>query len=251
MVEIKFKGTTESADLSGLTLSEARDQFKHKLGIPNKAVAWLNGKKISSVSEIDTVLHQNDILSFAAAKSRRTLIMVGAAVLALIVTGAVFARGFINSSATLSATAAASNFADVIQNPDISNISWTEIGMTKSSIAGPHSLFNIIPADGFTGDIGLTVTLANANQLIKYYRNLNLKLQLVHTSDNSTVDINDDGFANANDWVMLTLNNATVNIEDHTTGNVTIRLLGGSYASNAAASGSGSATPQLFCEVKQ
>lgn len=250
MVEIKYKGTIESADLAGLTLGEARDQFKHKLGIPNKAVAWLNGKKISVTSEIDTVLHQNDILSFAMGKSRKTFIMVGATLLALIVTGAVFARGFVNSTTTLSATTAASNFADVVQNPDYNNIAWTGVGMTKGTIAGPHSLFNIVPANGYTGDLALTVTLANTDQLIKKYRYLNLKLQLVNTSNNSTVDINGDGFANANDWVMLTLNNATVNIEDSTAANVTIRLLGGSYTSNAAGSG-GSATPQLFCEVKQ
>ncbi len=122
--------------------------------------------------------------------------------------------------------------------------------MTKSAIVGPHSIFNIVPAAGYTGDLSLTVTLANTNQLIKYYRNLNLKLQLVHTTNNSTVDINGDGFANANDWVLLTLNNAAVTIPDRTAGNVTIRLLSGSYTSNAASSG-GDASPQLFCEIAQ
>ena len=251
MVEIKYNGTIETADLAGRTLSEARDQFKSKLGIPNKASAWLNGRKISETSEIDTVLRQNDGLSFAVRKSRRTLIMVGAVVLALVITGAAFARGFVNSTASLGATVVSSNFADVVQNPDVNNITWKETGMTKSSIAGPHSIFNIVPANGYTGDLSLTVTLANTNQLIKYYRNLDLKLQLVNTSDNSTIDINGDGFANANDWVLLTLNNAAVTIEDRTAGNVTIRLLSGSYTSNAAGSGSGSASPQLFCEVAQ
>jgi hypothetical protein len=251
MVEIKYNGATEKAELAGLTISEVRDHLKNKLEIPHKAIAWLNGKKISTTSEIDTVLHQNDTISFAVKKSRKTFIMVGAAVLALIVTGAVFARGFTNNTATLSATVTSSNFADIVQNPDISNVTWTETGMAKSSITGPHSLFNIIPANGYAGDLALTVTLANTNQLIKTYRNLNLKLQLVNTSDNSTVDINNDGFANANDWVLLTLNNASVSIEDQTAGNVTIRLLGGSYTSNPSGGSGGSASPQLFCEVMQ
>jgi hypothetical protein len=250
MVEIRFNGATEKADLAGITLSEARDQYKSKLRIPNKAAAWLNGKKISAISEIDTVLRPDDAISFAIGKSRRTLIMAGAAVIALIITGSVFARGFTTNTASLGASTANSNFADIVQNADVNNITWKETGLAKGSIAGPHSIFNIIPAAGYPGDISLTVSLGNVNQLMKNYRDLNFKLQLVNTSDNSTIDINGDGFANANDWVLLTLNNAAVTIEDNTANNVTIRMLSGSYIANPTSSG-GSASPQLFCEVSQ
>ncbi len=251
MVLIRYRDRDEKVDAAGLTISEARDQLKSKLGIPHQAQACLNGKKISATSEIDTILRQDDTLSFAVGKNRKTSIMIGATVLALIITGATFARGFINSTVSLGATVSSSNFADVVQNPDVNNITWKETGMTRSSIAGPHSIFNIVPANGYPGDLSLTVTLANADQLVKYYRNLDLKLQLVNTSDNSTVDINGDGLTNANDWVLLTLNNAIVTIPDPTAGNVTVRLLGGSYTSNPSGVSGGSLSPQLFCEVAQ
>ncbi|HTY82078.1 MAG TPA: hypothetical protein VMB24_04790 [Dehalococcoidales bacterium] len=60
--------------------------------------------------------------------------MVGATLLALIVTGGVFARGFINSAATVGATISDSNFAEVSKSANFNNISYTEIGMTKGSI---------------------------------------------------------------------------------------------------------------------
>ena len=147
MVLIRYRDRDEKVDAAGLTISEARDQLKSKLGIPHQAQACLNGKKISATSEIDTILSQDDTLLFAVGKNRKTSIMIGATVLALIITGATFARGFINSTVSLGLrTVSSSNFADVVQNPDVNNITWKETGMTRNSIAGPHSIFNIVPA---------------------------------------------------------------------------------------------------------
>ena len=100
MVEIKYGDQFEVTDLAGQTVSEAREQFKAEFGIPDKAKAKLNGSKVKSSAEIDTVLNDDDKLTFAVSRSRMPY-LVGALLLALAVTGGVFAFGFINATTTI------------------------------------------------------------------------------------------------------------------------------------------------------
>jgi hypothetical protein len=252
MVEIKYKDCYEVADLAGQTVKDVREQFKAEFGIPDKARARLNGKKIKESSEPDTVLNQDGKLSFAVAKSRGAY-LVGALLLALAVTGGIFAYGFTNASTSLTANIANSNFADVSESPDSSNINWSVSGLSKGTIDAPHGIFNITPGTGYTGDLVVTVTLSNVDQLVKVYRTLALKLEMVNSSDNSTIDINESGTADSNDWVLLTLDNALVSMIIQGTDNTTVRVKGGYYVTQARpfAGWQGSASPDLFCEVAQ
>jgi hypothetical protein len=260
MVEIRFGDQHEIADLAGLTVGEAREQFRGEFGIPAKAQAKLNGDKVKKDVELDTVINDDDNLSFAVAKTNRGAYLIGAVLLALAVTGGVFAAGFINATATLNGTVKSSNFADVSANATgIGALSWTAYGAYRGSIpAGStngSSIFNVDTASsGYTGDLVVTITLSNAQDLSKVYRLLGLQLMMCDQNGN-VMDINEDGTSNATtDWVMLTLDNGAVSLYPHSTGNVsTVRVKGGFYITNVKpySGWSGSASPQLYCEVAQ
>src|SRR4030065_959402 len=100
MVEIRYGDQYEVTDLAGQTVCEAREQFKAEFGIPDKAAARLNGSKVKSSAELDTVLNDDDKVTFAVSRSRVPY-MVGALLLALAVTGGVFAYGWVNATFTL------------------------------------------------------------------------------------------------------------------------------------------------------
>src|SRR4030066_219678 len=86
MVEIRYGDQYEVSDLAGQTVCEARELFKTDLGIPNKAQARLNGSKVKPSAELDTVINDDDKLTFAVSRSR-TPLLIGALLLALAVTG--------------------------------------------------------------------------------------------------------------------------------------------------------------------
>lgn len=251
MVEIRYGEQYKVADLAGQTISEARERFRTEFDIPDKARANLNGRIVRHSAELDTILCVDDRLSFAIVKSR-TPFLFGALLLALAFTGGSFAYGFTSTAASLNANIADSNLADVVINPDFSNIYWSGYGLFKGSIGGPHSVFNVIPTTGYTGDLVVSVTLANADQLNNVYRVLALELEMVNSSDNTTEDINSDGIVNPfEDWVMLTLDNGSVSMFLNGGENVTIRVKSGYYITQVKPYGgwTGSATPDLFCEV--
>ena len=90
MVEIRYGEHYEVADLAGQLLAEAREQYKEEFGIPDKAQAKLNGKPVKKKLEAVTELGDGDEFSFAE-KGRRGLILVGTFLLAIAITGSLFA----------------------------------------------------------------------------------------------------------------------------------------------------------------
>jgi molybdopterin converting factor small subunit len=267
VVEIKFGEKNEAYHLAGQTVSEAREQFKAKFGIPDKARAKLNGRNVKGGQELDTVLSDDDKLSFAVAKGKGAY-LVGALLLALALTGGVFAFGFINASTSLNTSVTLnSNIADVTANATgTSAISWPVYGFYKGAITSDYlthtdngtPIFNVgTKESGYEGDLVVTVSLGNADTMAKVYRVFAMKLTM-ETSNNVTIDINEDNQANKNsDWVMLTLENGSVSMfpKGIATGdNMTVRLLGGFYITQIrpfAGWGTGSGSPDLFCEVAQ
>lgn len=265
MVEIRYGDQYEVTNLAGQTVSEAREHFKSEFGIPDKAKARLNGSKVKPGAELETVLNDDDKLTFAVARNRGVY-LVGALLLALAATGGVFAYGFINASTTLSgASISDTNFADVGSNSTgIAAVTWSGFGFFKGTLSSSYTghstngtpIFNIdtTGGTGYTGDLVVTVSLGNADQLAKVYRVLALKLSMANP-DGSVMDINEEGGAVAStDWVMLTLNNGEVSMFPGGTANVsTVRVKSGFYITHVYSAGwaAGSKTPDLFCEVAQ
>jgi len=247
MVEIRYGEQYEVTDLAGQTISEAREHFSHEFGIPEKANARLNGSKVKSSAELDTVLNDDDKLTFAVSRGKGAY-LVGALLLALAVTGGVFAYGWVNATATLSGSTSDYNFADVSANNSIA--AWTAHGNYKGDIAAGN-LFNVEPAPGYTGDLVVSVGLGNAGDLAKRYRVLSLQLEMVYSDNTSPLDIS---AGNGAVWTMLNLKNGTVDLfPEVATANMTVRVKDGFYITHAKGIGAwgGSAAPELFCEVAQ
>jgi len=255
MVEIRYGDYNEAADLAGQSVAEARQQFRGELGIPEKATVRVNGRKVNSKLEGETCLNDDDRLTFARARGKGIL-MVGALLLTLAATGGIFAFGWINATTTLAVTAATSDFAAVTANTS-DPLTWTPYGFFKGSISGPKPIFDVdTSTSGYTGDLVVTVSLANADELVKCYRVLALKIELVASSDNSTIDINESGGSgDADDYSLLTLGNGEVNLfPDGSAGAMTVRVLSGFYITHIykAANWSGNyEDPVLFAEVAQ
>jgi hypothetical protein len=255
MVEIKFKDQFEVADLAGKTVSEAREQFRDEFGIPGKASARLNGETVKGSAEIDTVLADDDKLTFAVSKPVG-LYLVGAAILALAITGSVFAFGFINATATLGGTAIESNFADVSANATgIGLLNWNVFGFYKGSISPSSNatIFNVRVANGYPGDLVTTVTLGNADQLVKIYKVFALQIQALNLDTGNVVDVS---AGNGQTWAMLTLDNGSVSLfTPGATANISIQVKGGFFISHVHPAANwavgSSASPQLFAEVAQ
>ena len=254
MVEIKFRDQYEATDLAGQTVREAREQFRKEYDIPDRATARLNGTAVKGSAEFDTVLNDDDKLTFTVSKGMGAY-LVGAALLALAVTGGVFAFGFINATTSLNATTVNSNFADVTADTAGSaNVTWSAFGFYKGSIGGPNTIFNISPAAGYPGDLVTTVTIGNSDDLVKRYRVLALQLEMVDLVSGLPLDINESGGAgDTNDWVMLSLDNGSVSLFTDGSANMSLRVKRGFYITHVRpfTGWQGSAVPELFCEVAQ
>ena len=257
MVEIRYGDQFEITDIAGQTIGEAREQFKSEFSIPDKASARLNGSKVKASTEIDTVLNDDDKLTFAVSHSK-TPFLIGALLLALAITGGVFAFGFINASVTLNSNPATSDFASVTHNATL-NLPWTPYGFYKGSIYAGTNATPIFTVDtwssGYAGDLAVTVSLANGDTLAKCYRMLSLRL-IMCNSTNGTIDINEDNTVDGNDYVMLTLDNGSVSMfPKGLSDNMTIRIKSGFYITHIfkAANWATPANyqPLLFAEVAQ
>jgi len=259
MIEIKYGEHFEVADIAGNTVHEARDKFKAEFEIPDKAKAKLNGKIVKAKMESKVVLNDDDNLTFAIVRSRMPF-LIGAILLALAVTGGVFAYVFINATATIGISIYESNFADVTANDSFPADTFQTWGYYKGSIP-TGTLFNIIPGQNYTNDLAVTVSLGNSDSLVKIYRMLSLQLCMTYMTDNSTVDINEDNTANdSTDWVVLSLDNGSVTMFPKGTANataMTVRVKRGFYITQIhpftgwPSPADTYASPQLFCEVAQ
>jgi hypothetical protein len=199
------------------------------------------------------MLKDKDTLVFKSSSGHRMAYLVGALLLAMAISGGVFAYGFTNASVTLTATSSTYNFADVSANTS-STPSWTFRGMEKGH-TGSGSLFDIDTlSSGYPGDLSVTVVMANVDQLVSVYRNLLLALE-VRDSTDTRVDINGDGLVDDSDVILLTLQNGSVtfNIEQTTASRYTVMLSKGSFICNPARSTwtVADGAPQLYCELAQ
>ncbi|GAJ02235.1 unnamed protein product, partial [marine sediment metagenome] len=140
MVEIRYGERYEMADLAGRSIANAREQYKQEFGIPDKAQASLNGKGIRQKHEPVTALGDNDSLTFAE-KSRKGLFFIGAILLALAITGGIFAYGATGDIVDLDLTAQ-SDFAAVVQAA--TPPTWDVWGSYKGAVTA-GDLFTVTP----------------------------------------------------------------------------------------------------------
>jgi len=250
MVEIRYGEHYETADLTGKSVAQAREQYKQEFGIPDKAKANLNGKGIGQKHELVTALAYDDSLTFTQ-KSRKGLFFIGAVLLALAVTGGVFAYGALTATVTTSISAENAEFADVTAGavPD-----WDVFGGYTGSIAATGAVFEIVPANGFTGDFVVQVFLTNVDNLVEVYRVLGMTWT-------ATLDGAADGITSITvtpTTNFLSLTHPTIDLEISTTGTpdgddiINVDLSGGFFRTHYYGGGwSGSPSPLIFSKVIQ
>ena len=181
---------------------------------------------------------------------RGAIIIVGALSLALVLTGVVFAYGFVNGAAAVTIGAVDASVASVMASDSVRPV-MEVFGSYKGTI-GAGDLFYIEPAAGFPGDMVARVSLANADKLVKCYRVMALRIEACDSSDNP-VDINSDADNNERDYALLTLDNGAVDLYLPGGDNYTIKLKGGYYVSHIYSSSwsSGETSPVIYCDISQ
>ncbi len=240
MVEVRYRDRYEAADLAGKHIGEVREQYRSGFGIPDKARARLNGNRISGKHESKTTLSENDKLSFED-RSRRGLFFAGAVMLALVITGGLFARGATTAAVTLSLTGK-SDFAAVVAAG--SPPTWNVWGSYKGNVTA-GDLFTITPETDFTGDMVAMLTLTNASDLVEAYRLMVFEIEIYDSAGTP---------AQVGTTEYLTLAKGDASIEIDQTGFTapyTVQITSGSYVTHRGGWTAGKEDPTILCDVIQ
>jgi len=221
LVEFKYGGYHETVDLAGKTVAEVRQEYTPELGIPDKARTKLNGKIIKMKLESETTLNDDDKLVFVE-KSRRGLVLAGAALITLAVTGSVFAATATSDEMTIS-VGAYSELAGVTEQ-SVPSPHWSVFPRYKGSIAAAI-LWEIAPDSNFNGDILASIYITNGDDLVYVYKALVLKIEIWDS----------DGGGNPNAVVAgpeyLTLSGPEVSLAfAQSTGPYHVRIMSGYYS---------------------
>ncbi|MDI6814899.1 MAG: hypothetical protein QMC90_02290, partial [Dehalococcoidales bacterium] len=183
---VSYKEQREQAHLAGRSVAEARKMYTPVLNIPDKAQAKLNGKEVKRKLEAETILDDGDELYFYEKVRNRKLILIGALMGALALTGGMFAYTYTTASATISAVAK-SDFAKV-EPYETLEFTTKVFGHYRGNIPSGR-LFKITPDADYTGDLSAKVYLTNADELGLAYKHLNMKFELL---DANGVTVNVD-----------------------------------------------------------
>ena len=252
MIEIRYGEHYEMADLAGKSIAQAREQYKQEFGIPDKAQANLNDKGIRQKHELVTALGDNDSLTFAQ-KSRKGLFFIGAILLALAVTGGVFAYGALSVTHTAAVTAESSEFADAVAGANTP--SWSLWGGYTGKITATTEVFKVTPGNNFTGDFVIQIYLINVDDLVEVYRTMGMRWTVTnHTGNTAITGVTVTPSLPA----FLSLTHPTIDLEISITGTpdgvefIDVDLSGGFFRTHFHGAGwGGSEDPQILCKIVQ
>lgn len=241
MVEIRSGEHYEVTDLSGKTVAEAREQFKEAFGISDKAQVRLGGKKISRKQETDTWLGADDRLSFVK-PSRRGLFFIASVLLAMVVTGSVFAYGATTTTVGLTLTGK-SDFAAVAAAGSLPT--WNVWGSYKGQVTA-GDIFTITPETDFTGDMVAVLVLTNAYDLVEAYRMLALEIEIWDSTSGTKLQ------AGTTEYLTLAKGECSIEIDQTgLTAPYTVQIVNGFYITHRGGWGSDKEDPTILCDVLQ
>lgn len=177
MVEIVYREFNEQADIAGKSIAEIRELYEEELDIPDSARAILNDKPVKRDMESRIELMETDTLTFEVKRRSRIPVFVGALLMALVVSGGLFAYTWTSANVTIGATAK-SDIAEVsVENtPTIGNVWGHYRGECENT---PTQVFKI-DLDEYTGDLQVDIYLTNVHDLSKVYKHLNLSWRIVY-----------------------------------------------------------------------
>ena len=248
MIEVIYGNNKELARLTGKSIADVRDQYKSQFDIPDRAQAVLNGKTLTKGLESKIKLEDCDELAFVERNRSRVPLLMTALLLALAITGGVFAFTYTTASATITLTSADSDYAAVASNSTVAG--WKPYGKVRGTI-GAGNLFNVTPGPSYenVGDLQVKVYLSNLNQLGKNYSFFMMRLELQNALG-AAVDA--EGITQ-----VLSIENGVVSFywpSENFTGGTTyyIKALGGTYISYPFSEGlSTTYSPVFYAQVLQ
>lgn len=168
--------------------------------------------------------------------------MLSAFLLALAITGGLFAYTYTTTTITLGTTPVAADYATVTDNNNVP--AYTFLGKTKGTIQA-GGLFDVTRGAGYSGDLEVIVSLANVDELVEDYSFWMLRVEF--REGTTKVDMEEA-------TQVLSLSNPEVSfIVDSTnlTGPRSVYTPGGSYKVYPAVKGLPDNDPVLFCQVIQ
>ena len=179
-------------------------------------------------------------------KSKMGRYFVTALLLALAVTGGLFAYAYTSATTSLDVTAGSTDIATISANMTVPN--FTLLGQHRGRIESGN-LFNVTKNTGYTGDVEVIVYLDNIDELSTYYGMLMIRVQLVNDSD---VPVDVEGI----DKPLSLRNGAVSFVSDNMSADTTyyIKTSGGVYRTFPNLYWSGSSdeyAPSLTAEVIQ
>jgi len=174
---------------------------------------------------------------------RKGLMMLSAFLLALAITGGLFAYTYTTTTITLGTTPVATDYATVTDNNNVPD--YTFLGKTKGTIQA-GGLFDVTRGAGYTGDLEVIVSLANVDLLVEDYSFWMLRVNFTD-GDFTPVDMEES-------TQVLSLSNPEVSFivdSANLTLTRTVYTPGGSYRAYPAVKGLPDNDPILFCQVIQ
>jgi len=177
-------------------------------------------------------------------KGTKILVLLGSILLALAVTGGLFAFTYTTRSQTITVTAASADFGTVTTNS--SPTAYTLVGRARGAV-GAATLFNVSTDANYTGDVEVQVSLANPDELTEDYSFWMIRLELTDSSTTTKVD-------EENITQVLSLDSPFVSFavdSSNLSSSVYVHCVGGAYRAWPFALGSQGNDPLIFCEVVQ
>jgi len=240
MVNITYDEYRQEAELAGKSVAEVRELYESQLSMPDRAQAILNGQQLKRKLEPETILAEEDELSFEE-RSRRGLVLLGAFLLTLAITGSLFVYTAVTDTVTIGVTGGTVDFAIVSAN-NTPSIAYSVLGRHRGTI-DPNTLFDIT-TDTASPDIEIQVYLSNPDELSTDYSFWMMRLAL---RDSANISMDTEGITK-----VLSLDNPVVTFtSDNTTPYTSyVQNLGGSY--RAFPFGwVDTDDPLIFCKVVQ
>lgn len=247
MVEISYSEHYELAELAGKSIAEVREQYTSEFEIPDRAQAILNDKPLKKKLEAEIKLEDSDMLSFEE-KSRRGLVVLGAFLLTLLVTGGLFAYTYTVDTITITTVVATADFASVTANATTTALDYQLLGSVNGKL-GSQDLFAVTGDSDYSGDVEVLVSLANADELVQEYRFWMMRVELTDAGGSTKVDKEGITKVISLDKPSTSFVVDSANITGQT---VYVYCQGGSYKTFPFVQlGTSHSDPLIFCEVVQ
>ena len=237
MVKITYRGQEKQADLAARNVAEVRELFKSEFGLPDRAHALLNGEQLKRKLEPETELGDGDELYFET-PSRRGLVLLGAFLLTLALTGGLFAYTATSATVNIGLT----DQGDFVTTANTTPTGWDVYRNFKGTVTATD-LFTITPGSGFTGDLAAVITLANAHELVEAYRILVLEIEIWDSGDNDQLG--------TTEYLTLGKGEVSIDIAYDSDTPYTVKIVNGFYITHRSAWPAGYEDPLILCDVMQ